>query len=126
MNIYHIQSRFNIVHSPDSSRGVNFAFSALTLLVGRQEGHPACKKMGGWQRWALVSPDGVAPSRTVGVSASVNLPLHHKVISSLLAPAHPGGPGKTAVKRLWCGGDSSNETCPTLRWNLKKIFFALE
>ena len=23
-----------------------FPFSALTLLVGRQEGHPACKKMG--------------------------------------------------------------------------------
>jgi len=23
-----------------------FAFSALTLLVGRQEGHPACKKLG--------------------------------------------------------------------------------
>jgi len=23
--------------------------------------------------------------------------------SSLLAPAHPGGPGKRAVKRLWCG-----------------------
>jgi len=22
------------------------AFSALTLLVGRQEGHPACKKLG--------------------------------------------------------------------------------
>jgi len=22
----------------------NFAFSALTLLVGRQEGHPTCKK----------------------------------------------------------------------------------
>jgi len=21
-----------------------FAFSALTLLIGRQEGHPACKK----------------------------------------------------------------------------------
>jgi len=26
--------------------------------------------------------------------------------SSLLAPAHPGGPGKRAIKRLWCGGDS--------------------
>jgi len=26
------------------------AFSALTLLVGRQEGHPACKKeWGGWR-----------------------------------------------------------------------------
>jgi len=24
---------------------VEIAFSALTLLVGRQEGHPACKKL---------------------------------------------------------------------------------
>jgi len=24
------------------------AFSALTLLVGRQEGHPACKELSGW------------------------------------------------------------------------------
>jgi len=36
-------------------------------------------KNGGWWRWALVSPDGVAPSRMVGTSAAVNLPLHHKV-----------------------------------------------
>ena len=36
----------------------NIAFSALTLLVGWQEGHPACKKMGGWWRWALVSSNG--------------------------------------------------------------------
>jgi len=56
---------------------------------------------GGWWRWALVSPDGVAPSRMVNVSASINLPLHHKVRSSLLAPAHPSGTGKRAVKRLW-------------------------
>jgi len=27
----------------------------------------------------LVSLDGVAPSQMVGVSASVNLPLHHKI-----------------------------------------------
>jgi len=25
-----------------------FAFSALTLLVGRQEGHPACKNLEWW------------------------------------------------------------------------------
>ena len=25
-----------------------FLFSALTLLVGQQEGHPACKKTGCW------------------------------------------------------------------------------
>jgi len=35
--------------------------------------------MGGWWRWALVSPVGVAPSQMVGVAASVNLPLHHEV-----------------------------------------------
>jgi len=34
--------------------------------------------MGGWRRWAQVSPDGVAHSQMVSVSASVNLPLHHK------------------------------------------------
>jgi len=56
--------------------------------------------MGGWWRWALVGPDGVAPSRMVGVSASVNRPLHHKSRSSLLAPAHPRGPGKRAVKMV--------------------------
>jgi len=26
---------------------IHLAFSALTLLVGRQEGHPACKKLSG-------------------------------------------------------------------------------
>jgi len=30
------------------SGNVSIAFSALTLLVGRQEGHPICKK------WAMV------------------------------------------------------------------------
>jgi len=31
-------------------------------------------------------------------------PCTIKSRSSLLAPAHPGGPGKRAAKRLWCGG----------------------
>jgi len=33
------------------------------------------------------------------VSASVNLPLHHKV---LLAPAHPGKKGRKTVVVWWC------------------------
>ena len=34
---------------------VLFAFSALMLLVGRQEGHPACKKLsGGVLAWLSV------------------------------------------------------------------------
>ena len=35
--------------------GCEFAFSALTLLIGRQEGHPACKKLsGGVLAWLSV------------------------------------------------------------------------
>ena len=34
---------------------ITSAFSALTLLVGRQEGHPACKKQsGGVMAWLSV------------------------------------------------------------------------
>jgi len=32
----------------------NFAFSALMLLVGRQEGHPACKKTEWWDVGVVV------------------------------------------------------------------------
>ena len=36
---------------------ISFAFSALTLLVGRQEGHPVCKKLsGGCWRGYLSGP----------------------------------------------------------------------
>ena len=48
-------------------------------LGGRKGIRPVKNMGGGWWRWAPASPDGVAPSRMVGVSASVNLPLHHKV-----------------------------------------------
>ena len=46
-------------------------------LGGRKGIRPV--KNGGWWKMARVSPDGVAPSQMVGVSSSVNLPLHHKV-----------------------------------------------
>jgi len=75
-------------------------FDAVSWAAGRASGLK--KNIAGWWTWALISPDGVAPSQIVSVSASVNFPLHHKV--QLLAPAHPGGPGKGAIKRLWCGG----------------------
>ena len=68
---------------------IGAAFSALTLLVGRQEGHPAYKN-GGWWWWALASLDRMAPSQMVGVSASVNLPLHHKVQKFSFDTGSPG------------------------------------
>ena len=74
-------------------------FSALTLLVGRQEGHLARKKYGGCWRWALVRPDGVASSRMVSVPLLI-FPCTIKPRSSLLASAHPGGPGKTCHKTV--------------------------
>jgi len=37
------------------ARASEYSFSALTLLVGRQEGHPACKKLsGGVLAWLSV------------------------------------------------------------------------
>jgi len=81
------------------------AFSALTLLVGRHEGHPACKKRedGGGGHW-LVRTEW----RPTGWSVCLPLlifPCTMKSRRSLLAPAHPGGPGIRAVKRLWFGGE---------------------
>jgi len=86
------------------------AFSALTLLVGQQEGHPARKKIWGdgggirmeWRpaRWSVCLPLLISPCTI-------------KSISSLLAPAHPGGPGKRAIKRLWCGVVQAVKKQPT-------------
>jgi len=56
--------------------------------------------MGGWWRWALVSPDGVAPSWMVDVSASVNLPLHHKVQKFSSGTGSPGWSRKKGCKMV--------------------------
>jgi len=49
--------------------------------------------------------EGVAPTQMIGVSASVNLPLDHKVQKFSSGTSSPGwcGPGKRAVKWLCCG-----------------------
>ena len=76
------------------------AFSALTLLVWRQEGHPACKKYGAVVEVGTRSLDGVAPSRMVSVSASVNLPLHHKVQKFSSGTGSPGWSRKKGRKTV--------------------------
>jgi len=53
-----------------------------------------------WCRWALVSQDGVAPSRMVSVSASVNLPLHHKVKKFSSGTGSPGWSWKKGHKMV--------------------------
>jgi len=79
------------------------AFSALTLLVERQEGHPACDKYGedgGGGHW-LVQMEWCSAGWSVCLPLLI-FPCTIKSRSSLLAPAHPGGPGKWAVKTVVC------------------------
>jgi len=80
-----------------------FAFSALTLLVGRQEGHPACKKLSGEVlAWLSVWSE----MQTCIMAQLMPLPLTVSCFSKIqigfafLVPAHPGSPGKRAVKRV--------------------------
>jgi len=78
------------VHAPSQDK-----FGGL-----RQEGHPA-QKWGHKGDGSLISPAGVAPSRIVDVSASDISSCTIKSRGSfLLAPAHLGGPGERALKRL--------------------------
>jgi len=67
---------------------------ALTLLVGRQEGHLACKKWGDggrghWLVWMEWCPAGWPVCLPLLI-----FPCAIKSRSCLLAPAHPGGAGK--------------------------------
>ena len=80
-----------------------YAFSVLTLLVGRQEGHPACKKQW-WGAGVVVCLEQGADLHMVQLLA---LPLTVSCFSKIqigftfLVPAHLGSPGKGAVKRVF-------------------------
>ena len=80
-----------------------FPFSALTLLVGQQEGHPACKKLSGgvltWLSvWSKVQTC-IWPSGFHCHSLSL-ASLKSRLVFTFLVPAHPGSPGQRAVKRV--------------------------
>jgi len=59
---------------------------------------------------ALVSPDGVAPCQMVDVSASVNLPLHHKVQKFSSGTDSPGWSRKKGRKVVVVCGVVSPKT----------------
>jgi len=73
------------------------AFSALTLLVGRQEGHPACKKLEWWGAGVVICLERDAD---VHMAQLMPLPLTVSCFSTFLVPAHPGSPGQRAIKRV--------------------------
>ena len=79
------------------------AFSALTLLVGRQEGHPACKKTERWGAGVVICLERGAD---LHMAQLMTLPLTVSCFSKIqlgftfLVPAHPGSPGQRAIKQV--------------------------
>ena len=82
-----------------------FSFSASTLLVGRQEGHPACKKLSGgvlvwlsvWSKvLTCIWPSWWHCHSVLTVSCCSKIQIGF----TFLVPAHLGSPGKRAVKRV--------------------------
>ena len=79
------------------------AFSALTQLVGWPEGHPACKKLEWWGAGMAICLERDAD---LHMAQLMPLPLTVSCFSTIqigftfLVPAHPGSPGKRAVKRV--------------------------
>jgi len=79
-----------------------FVFSALTLLVGRQEGHPDCKKTERSGAGVVICLERGAD---LHMAQLMPLPLTVSCLSKIqigfnfLVPVYPGSPGKRAVKR---------------------------
>ena len=77
------------------------AFSALMLLVGWQEGHPACKKTEWWGAGMVICLERGAD---LHIAQLMPLPLTVSCFNKIqigftfLVPAHLGSPGKRAVK----------------------------
>ena len=80
-----------------------FAFSALTLLVGQQEGHLARKKTDWWGAGMVICLERGAD---LHMDQLMLLPLTASCFRKIqigfifLVPAHPGSPGQRAVKRV--------------------------
>ena len=106
----------------------SISFSALTLLVGRQEGHPACKK-----NWVVGCWHGYQYGVRYRLAAQLMpLPLTVSCFSEIqigftfLVPAHLDSPGKRAVKRVCvcvCAAQlalcSNCEQCHIVSWHQK-------
>ena len=82
------------------------AFSALTLLVGRQEGHPACKKT--FELWGAGMVICLERGADLHMAQLMPLPLTVSCSSKIqigftfLVRAHPGSPGKGPLNGCVC------------------------
>jgi len=74
--------------------------SALTVLVGRQEGHPACKKLDGGVVVCLERGADLHMAQLMPLPLTVSCFGKMQIGFTFLVPAHPGSPGQRAVKRV--------------------------
>ena len=122
------------------------AFTALTLLVGRQEGHPrpcnvpwhvsaryklsfyyypACKKTEWWGAGVVICLERGADlhmAQLVPLPLTVSCWSKIQIGSTFLVPAHLGSPGQRAVKRVCVSYDNARVTIDLRRTsNLRNI-----
>ena len=89
------------------------AFSALILLVGWQEGHPACKNrvVGCWCGCLSGARCRLAYGLADATATHCLLLQYNPGWFYFLVPAHLGSPGKRAVKRvcvcMWSSGQKT-------------------
>jgi len=82
-----------VVSAAIAPTAASVAFSALTLLVGRQEGHPVCKKLEWWGAGMVMC---LKRDTDLLMSQLMPLPLTASCFSEIqigftfLVPAHPG------------------------------------
>jgi len=95
-------------------------YSALMLLVGRQEGHPVCKKNECWGAGVAIC---LEHSADLHIAQLISLPLTISCFSKIqigftfLVPAHPGSPGQRAVKWVCMCVCEYRSTC--VSWHLQ-------
>jgi len=80
-----------------------FAFNALTLLVGWQEGHPARKKTQWWGAGMVICLERGADlhmAQLMLLSLTVSCFCKIQIGFTFMVPAHLGSPGQRAVKRV--------------------------
>jgi len=77
------------------------AFSALMPLVGRRERHPASKKTEWWGAGMVICLErgvDLHMAQLMPLPLTVSCFREIQIGFTFLVPAHPGSPGKTAVK----------------------------
>ena len=87
----------------------------MTLLVGRQEGHPACKKLSGgcWHGICLEQGADLHMAQLMPLPLTISCSSKIQIGFTFLVPAHLGSQRIRAVKRVCVSSGALNSTPTT-------------